>query len=93
MADLGLTVCVKHKLSHLREARKCSFPHSSMVSTAEFLRRLDVLHHVKNPHKKGSSDIWSEKEHTAVFTLTRGNNELNELTLSFQKNATQSHKC
>ena len=27
------------------------------------------------------------------FTLRRGNNELNELTLSLQKNATQSHKC
>ena len=43
--------------------------------------------------KKGSSDIWSDKGHTLVFTLRRGNNELNELTLSLQKNATQSHKC
>ena len=40
----------------------------------------------------GSSDIWSDKGHTLVFTLRRGNNELNELTLSLQKNATQSHK-
>ena len=29
----------------------------------------------------GSSDIWSDKGHTLVFTLRRGNNELNELRI------------
>ena len=35
-----------------------------------------------SPLSLGSSDIWSEKKHTWVFTLRRGNNEFPELTNS-----------